>query len=362
MKPSHRIRARLSLASLVFLALVLLLGGVSIGMIAYGNAASSDIRDRWLQNTRLIGDFENFTSDYRADEGSLLLSSTPDGINANRDDMAMLDRALGQSRDEFVRLPHDPAEASLYHRFETQWQQYKQAEGQVFASFKSGDLTNAVALYQTVSKLAYTQVSDTLETLRTTNIAEVMAASARSETTNRTVLWLIVLAVVITDALALLALLYIRRSTFNPLIDLIGSMQSLAHNDTDITIRGTLRTDEIGDLARAVLLFKQNIIALDGSRKTLEQQAVMLLEKIEEEHASTQFRVDGLARIPYAAQHHRWPCAAADPPQVGRRCQRDRNAHRRDPRRGVPHDPSDRHRARRQPADGRQDPALSAAE
>jgi len=287
MRTNNSIRARLARSYLVFFTLVVLLGGLSIGMISYENDVSSEIRDRWLENTRLIGDFENFTSDYRAAEGSLLLSETPQQNYATEADLTKLARIIRHAEEGFGQLPHDEAESELYRQFLRQWESYQGAQREDLAALQAGDRERAEQLYQSTSQSAYSAVSDTLEKLRKYNISEVLAATGRAERTNNNVLLLIGLAVACTDLLALAAFLYVRRSTFNPLIDLIDKMQRIAQNETDILVDGAERNDEIGQMARAVILFKENIIALDGSRRKLEQQAVVLLEKIEEEQQLT---------------------------------------------------------------------------
>jgi signal transduction histidine kinase len=283
MRINDSIRARLARSYLVFFTLVVLLGGSSIGMIAYENDVSSEIRDRWLENTRLIGDFENFTSDYRSAEGSLLLGRTVRQNDATAAELTKLARIIRHTEDSFGQIPHDQAESELYRQFLRQWESYQAAQRADLAALQAGDREGAVQLYQTASQIAYGAVSDTLEKLRKYNISEVLAATGRAEKTNNNVLMLIGLAVICTDLLALIAFLYVRRSTFNPLIDLIDKMQRIAQNETNIGVYGAERNDEIGQMARAVILFKENIIALDGSRQKLEQQAVVLLEKIEEE-------------------------------------------------------------------------------
>jgi signal transduction histidine kinase len=57
----------------------------------------------------------------------------------------------------------------------------------------------------------------------------------------------------------------------------------LAANETRIDIEGTDRHDEIGEMARAVVVFRNNAIELLTSRRGLEQQTSMLKEKLAEE-------------------------------------------------------------------------------
>jgi len=79
------------------------------------------------------------------------------------------------------------------------------------------------------------------------------------------------------------ALYYISRSISAPLLHLADCMHRLAGNDTEIDIRGTKRRDEIGEMARAAVVFRNNAIELMRSQHRLIQQTSMLEEKLAQE-------------------------------------------------------------------------------
>ncbi len=60
-------------------------------------------------------------------------------------------------------------------------------------------------------------------------------------------------------------------------------MHRLAGNETHIEVRDSARRDEIGDMARAVVVFRNNAIDLAQNRHALAQQAIILKEKLAEE-------------------------------------------------------------------------------
>jgi signal transduction histidine kinase len=64
-------------------------------------------------------------------------------------------------------------------------------------------------------------------------------------------------------------------------------MHRLAANDTDVDFPGAERRDEIGEMARAAIVFRTNAIELMVSRHGLAQQASMLEEKLEAERRLT---------------------------------------------------------------------------
>src|SRR5208282_2397012 len=77
MRQPHSIRFHLTAVFLLFFLLVVVLGLFSIWRLSNFNRLSADVAELWLPNTRVLGDLNNFTSDFRAIEGSNLLSSDP---------------------------------------------------------------------------------------------------------------------------------------------------------------------------------------------------------------------------------------------------------------------------------------------
>jgi two-component system OmpR family sensor kinase len=85
-------------------------------------------------------------------------------------------------------------------------------------------------------------------------------------------------------------LYYISRSVSRPLLRLAGDLLRLAANDTGIEIRGTERNDEIGEMSRAAVVFRNNAVELMVIQRGLAQQASMLEEKLAAEQHLTQLQ------------------------------------------------------------------------
>jgi signal transduction histidine kinase len=60
-------------------------------------------------------------------------------------------------------------------------------------------------------------------------------------------------------------------------------MRRLAANDTDIDVPETGRADEIGEMAQATVVFRNNAIALMESQRMLARQTAMLVEQLAQE-------------------------------------------------------------------------------
>jgi len=76
------------------------------------------------------------------------------------------------------------------------------------------------------------------------------------------------------------ALIYVQRVISDPLLHLASCMLRLAENYTHVDVPSVERRDEIGHMARAVVVFRSNAIELMLSQRGLAQQAAMLKEKL----------------------------------------------------------------------------------
>ena len=121
MRQLRSIRFRLSAVFFFFFVVVLVLGFFSIDRLSDFNRVSADIRDRWLPNTRLLGDLNNFTSDFRAAEGRYLLSQTPAQLAATDGEMEQLDLLIGRAQRDYERIRNAPDETRLYEQFTARW-------------------------------------------------------------------------------------------------------------------------------------------------------------------------------------------------------------------------------------------------
>ena len=277
------IRHHLAGVFLVFFLLVCVLGSFSIWRLNNFNRLSADVAEVWLPTTRVLGDLNNFTSDFRAIEGSNLLSTDQSEIAATETDMAALDRSIAQAERGFEKIAHDPAENDLYDRFKAHWTDYRKIVNQMLVLSRGNRKAEALAIYGGTSRVAYNAASDTLGQLTDQAVASAQIASDRLAVAYRQAFWLVLLAVAIAGVMVVAALFHISRSISGPLLQLADRMRRLAANDTDIEVPETGRADEIGEMAQATVVFRNNAIALMESQRMLARQAAMLAEQLAHE-------------------------------------------------------------------------------
>jgi two-component system, OmpR family, sensor kinase len=287
----HSIRVRLySVFALLFL-LVMGLGIFGFARLSDVNHASEVIRNHWLRDMRILGDISNYMSDYRAAEATRLLSSTPLEFAASEKEIASLRETVSASQRAYEEIPQDPSEATLYAQFAKEWAAYQAVAAQVIALARTGQTSNAVTLYNADSRRAFDIASDILSRLTNLTVVKAHQDSDRAASTYSRARTMIVTAMLLAACLLVGVIAYITRGILAPLLKLATCMHGLASSNTEIAIPSVRRDDEIGEMARAVSVFRDNAVALATSQRRLIEQAAALEQALENErHLTAQQR------------------------------------------------------------------------
>ena len=288
---------RLSLLFSAVFAAVVVLGLASAWSLSHSNEVYTDVRDRWLPNVRLLGDLNNFTSDYRTAEANSLLAGSPEELANSLQEIRSLDQAVIRAQRDYEQIPHGSDETSLYEEFRTTWELYKTLADRVTALSSAGQTAEGVAIYRTKSRTTYDTASNLLGRLTDYNVRAAALASERSAAAFDQARWLVAVSLTAAGLMLAVVIAQIRRQISSPLLSLSRDMHALAANDTGFAISHTNRKDEIGEMARAVVVFRSNAIDLTHSQRGLAQQATMLEEKLELEQSVTQMQRNFVSMI-----------------------------------------------------------------
>jgi two-component system, OmpR family, sensor kinase len=309
MRRARSIRVRLSLVFLLLFFLLIVLGIEALGSLSYVNDAAAQIRVRWLPSTRALGDLNNLTTDFPAAEATLLRAGSASERATALQQMADLDRGIAAAQLAYRQIHHDPTEDDLYGRFETKWHDYRSiVAGDEASSLGAAD-DAARLLQEQASKAAYAAASDLLGMLTDSTAASAREASEGSGRAYSRARSRIAVTILLAGLLVAGAMLHVTRSISAPLVDLAANMHRLAASETGIEVHGTRRHDEIGEMARAVVVFRNNAIDLARNRQTLATQATMLEDKLAEEQRLTLLQRNFISM---ASHEFRTPLAIID--------------------------------------------------
>ncbi|MDO8933385.1 MAG: diguanylate cyclase, partial [Rhodocyclaceae bacterium] len=121
------------------------------------------------------------------------------------------------------------------------------------------------------------QKVDRLKTVEDDIAAELVAMASQAETAAKHAAWrisaLTTALLVLTVALATI----LARGIIHPLARITRSMSKLAARDESITIDDDRRGDEIGDMARALIVFRDNLLQVAQAEERLKNEAILRL-------------------------------------------------------------------------------------
>ena len=291
------LKTQVTTLSIIIFLLLLGLGSLSIVKLNDVNQVSSDIRDHWLQSTRILGDLNNFTSDYRATEASLILAESPDLLMHYEKEIRDLNSLIASSENSYEQIHHKDSELETYKQFRGEWESYLTLSNEVLSRSRMGNKDQASKIHMAQSRIAFATASNTLSKLTAQTVKGASDASARSLTTYAESQNLIILALLLTVISTAIMLAYTSKFVAVPLLELANAMRSLAANNTNINIPGIDRHDEIGNMAQAVVVFQKNAITLNQNQLKLIQQASTLEEKLQSEQRMTELQRNFISMV-----------------------------------------------------------------
>jgi signal transduction histidine kinase len=309
MSRMRSINVRFSGVFVFVLVVVVVLGLFSAWRLSDYRTYAGELRDRFFRSTQYIGDLNNYTSDFRAGEGDAILTVRRDLSADNAASLKQLDNLVTLAQHSYEHVPHDRGELALYAQFRRDWTSYRRIADTVLADASDGRRGQATALYLTSSRVAYDAASDALGRLTELNLADANLATREADAAYQQARLTTILAMLFAGLMIVGGFVHVRRLVADPLVELASTMHALAANVMDVQIRGAERKDEIGDMARAVLVFRKNAVDLALSQATLAEQAATLSEKLAAEQRLTQLQRNFLSM---ASHEFRTPLTVID--------------------------------------------------
>jgi methyl-accepting chemotaxis protein len=298
-----KIRSKVTLAFAGVLLVSIVLGGIALQRLSVVNSNAADIRDNWLPSTELLGEFSLKTTIYRMRASYLLLADTPEAQEANIKTLADYVDQAKKAWDAYEPMATDSAERQLTEQIKAGWANYQQMTQKLVIMVKAGDHKAAVAYFNgDLLKNYISGVSETTAKDVAYNVAQgKKAADAGEEAYNSARYWIIGM-LIFAAVFAVLSGFVIVASVAAPVLRVTETMGRLAKHDLAAEIVGGDRKDEIGQMAKAVQVFKDNMIETDrlnagqkAEQEKKEKRQVAIDGYIKRFEASVSSALDTLA-------------------------------------------------------------------
>ncbi|GLH79200.1 methyl-accepting chemotaxis protein [Bradyrhizobium sp. SSBR45G] len=273
------IRNKVLLAFGIVLITAMGLGGFSIDRLSNVNGSAAEVRDNWLPATGWLGSISKAVEQYRARQGQFLLATTAEQKNEQQ---KLIDETL-QQLEATWRL-YEPTvttaqEKALVAAFKGPWATYLEDSKQLLELSRKNQTEAATALFMGRLREEFGKARKALEQDLAWNVeqgkAEADKGAAVYQSSRSWILATIALAAALCIAMGSMIVSGVSR----PITAMTEAMRRLAGGDMSAHIPGTARKDEIGRMASAVLVFKDNAIETERLRAEQAETEKLAVER-----------------------------------------------------------------------------------
>ncbi|NLR72639.1 HAMP domain-containing protein [Novosphingobium sp. ERN07] len=263
------ITAKFIAAFAIMLAATAAMGLFAVSKIGQVSAIAAEQRTVWIPGAETLGDIHAFTSQYRLKQGELVSAPSPDAMARSQKMLRNARSAIDGGLADYEKLATTPEQKSGVEAMKQAWAALTAQDETLQSMALSGDSAGAQAMFASEGLDAFYTLEDTILTAidankkaadAVANRAEGIGASARKFT-------FAALGLTLLAALVMLALLI--RSIARPVVKMSDAVSRLVDGDHAVNVPGLARTDELGQLARALDRFR-DVFASDHARAATE--------------------------------------------------------------------------------------------
>ena len=267
-----RLTVKTTLLSILCLLVVLIMGQswMALSRAAAINANAEDIATSWLPSTKALGDVKYWTARIRVVAGRLLMTSDPSERSTAELQLAQFQVNSTRAAKAYEPTIVSAEEQALWNTFQEKWKRYVTNQDQILRT-SANEPAKAISEFNGTSNALFAEAQDAIDAdveFNEKGAAKAVADARATYAAARTA----------TFAFAGLALLvglasagFVLVRMTSPLQRLNGTMRVIADGKLETDVVYTTRNDEIGDMAKALLVFKEN--GLRMRRMEEEQKA-----------------------------------------------------------------------------------------
>jgi methyl-accepting chemotaxis protein len=280
------IRTKLIGAFGLVLCCTIALGLFAVSRLGEVQTVGADMRNDWLPSTRALGIVAQSVERLRANYALMVVAPTDESkayyTGAAKKSVAELEDALKL----YAPLVSSPEERGFADKVTRSWQVFQAAARQFEAAMAANDRTKGLELLTGDMSKTSIAFRAALQEDLTFNLHGGQEAADRGDALGRSGhFWiLVVLGVMAVLCLAIGAALV--RGISTPIFQMTEAMRQLAEKNLAIAVPGVGRGDELGAMAAAVQVFKENMIAADRlaaeqeTERAVKEQRTVRLEGI----------------------------------------------------------------------------------
>ncbi|AVM74847.1 methyl-accepting chemotaxis protein [Magnetospirillum gryphiswaldense] len=266
-----RIGAKLAVVFGAILVLLLVSMGFSLKGINELDKAGHDLSDNWLPSVAAIDDLKADLLSLRRVEYQHILTTDDAEMRKVDTEVAELGTQIAHARAVYEKLISSDEERQTFKRLSGHIDAYLSVSTKMLDLSRKNENEAAQNVMIQESRPKFREALHEVENLLGINKQGAEASKKSLEATGDSVrLALIVVGIVIVALLAVSAMV-LRSAIGTPIVAMTDAMTKLAAGDKSVLIPAQGRGDEVGDMAAAVQIFKDNMIRAE--QMAAEQEA-----------------------------------------------------------------------------------------
>ena len=241
----------------VLLLCFVALSALAIDRLSSVAAQSTIMSTVWMPQARAAEELDQAAHDYRISEAVRILSVSPEMAAQADQDLTASAEDFKTKLAESRRLMQRRSGGTQLNEVAGLWDGYVAGNRQMLALAQEGKTEEAADRYRNSSSKFYL-LANALDELSIYNTKQSSLASAAAKKIGAQAEYMVVGALALVFVMLLLAAIFFEASVWRVLVRMSNVMQSLAKGDFTAEVAGTSRGDEVGEMARAVQVFKDN--------------------------------------------------------------------------------------------------------
>ncbi len=263
-----RISVKASLMAVVGVLLLFLLaeGGIALSKLQSMRTATSDIAENWLPSVKVIGEMKYYLTRHRV---QVTRHAINDDLAVKTDVEARLVKtqaAIDKSFTTYEKLISSDEERRLWSEIKSAWLTYMKNQEAVLAASRAGD-SAMVSKSMNEGAKEFDGIVSLLDKDVDLNDRGAADATVTAKSTYDGAFWTVVVFAVVSLAVGIASALFVAIGVSDPLRSLTTAMRSVAGGNLSADIPSTARQNEIGDMARALVVFRDGLAETARMRK-----------------------------------------------------------------------------------------------
>ena len=271
------LKNKMRLTYALVLSCFVAMGALAIYRLALVSGQSTEMSTVWTPRTRIAQEMHSLAAQYRISEAMRILSASPTmAEHANRELKDNADAFLSKMAAYRALLQKGESTAPI-DEVQNLWSQYVKANELMLAFAEGGQQTQAADRFRN-SASKYYLFANAMDDLSQADTKRNSAASAVASAIYAQSRFQVLLAIVALAVLLMASVGFFEIRVWGVLTRLSFAMKRLASGDLESEIQGTKRQDEVGEMARAIQVFRDNGIEMRRLGGEAEEQRRLVEE------------------------------------------------------------------------------------